>query len=152
DLAGARRSEFSALTAEHDGAVPDGELRVADDAAGRARAETLGKSEGAAEPLNRSGHVLVHQNWDHRRTRGGAVQDHGVSASNYQGTPKLDAIIHRTPETGPCSLRGPLLGGRSARPPGRLEAIPRGQRNWMVFSLNVHTTREDGWDRDAIVR
>ena len=25
-------------------------------------------------------------------------------------------------------------------------------RNWMVFSLDVLTTREDGWDRDAIVR
>src|SRR6266849_5594328 len=89
DLAGARRSEFSAPTAEHDGAVPDGELRVADDAAGRARAETLGKSEGAAEPLNRSGHVLVHQNWDHCRTRGGAVQDHGVSASITSAHPNL---------------------------------------------------------------
>ena len=25
-------------------------------------------------------------------------------------------------------------------------------RNWMVFSLDVQPTREDGWDRDAIVR
>jgi len=40
--------------------------------------------------------------------------------------------------------RGPQLGGRSARRPGRL--------NYIVFSLDALTTREDGWDRDAIVR
>ena len=27
-----------------------------------------------------------------------------------------------------------------------------GIRNWMVFSLDVQPTREDAWDRDAIVR
>jgi len=47
DLAGTRPPEFSALSAEHDGPISDGELGVADDAAGRARAETLQEPGGA---------------------------------------------------------------------------------------------------------
>jgi hypothetical protein len=60
DLAGSRTPEFSALLAEHDGPLSDDELRVTDDAARRARTETLGKTECGTEPVAGSSNVLVH--------------------------------------------------------------------------------------------
>src|SRR6266511_2600808 len=40
----------------------------------------------------------------------------------------------------------------TAGPRIRQRAIPLAIRNWIVSSLDVLTTREDGWDRCAIVR
>jgi hypothetical protein len=40
----------------------------------------------------------------------------------------------------------------TAGPLAKDTAIPLAIQNWMVSSLDVLTTREDGWDRSAIVR
>jgi hypothetical protein len=49
-------------------------------------------------------------------------------------------------------LRGPLLEAVCSAAWTTQRDPTLAIQDWMVFSLDVHTTREDRWDRGAIVR
>ncbi len=58
-VVGAREPKLATLTAQHDSALGNGELRMGDAATRKRSAEALCETEGVAQPVDRLRHVFV---------------------------------------------------------------------------------------------
>jgi hypothetical protein len=87
----------------------------------------------------------------HRRQAPSIGQRLSLDATKREASDNCHQHILKRVEVIPGRLRGPLLGWAVCSAAWTSEAIPRAIQDWMVFSLDVHTTREDRWDRVEIV-
>src|SRR5262249_37159744 len=75
-LVGARGPKLATLTAQHDSALGNGELRMGDATSRTRSAQALRETEGVTEPVDRLHHVFVDEDGYHCCSRCRPVDHH----------------------------------------------------------------------------